>query len=73
MGVARATQSLDLLVIFEESINEEYYQPMMSLHRLRELEPKLVDKSDAEVAKIRDFLYESATLALDCYEEQKKN
>jgi len=73
VGVARATQSLDLLVIFEERINEEYYQPMMSLQKLRELEPKLVDKSDAEVAKIRDCLYEGAALALDSYAEQKKN
>ena len=40
---------------------------MISLNRLRELEPKLKDASDEEVAKIRDQLYELAQLTFDSH------
>lgn len=45
---------------------------MMSLERMRELEPSLSSKSDEEVAEIREALYELAELALDSYFEKKK-
>ena len=45
---------------------------MMSLKRIRELEPGLASKSDEEVAEIRDALYELAEIALDSYFEKKK-
>lgn len=45
----------------------------MSLEELRKLEPRLTNKSDEEVALIRDSLYVLAELALDSYDEQKKN
>lgn len=45
---------------------------MMSLERMRELEPNLASKTDKEVAEIRDALYELAEIALDSYFEKKK-
>ena len=41
---------------------------MISLHRLRELEPTLKHASDQEVAIIREKIYESAQLAYDSYQ-----
>ena len=46
---------------------------MMTLERMRELQPELANKSDKEVAEIRDSLYDLAELAFDCYIEEKKN
>jgi hypothetical protein len=44
---------------------------MMSLRRIRELEPKLQDLPDEQVALIRDRIYEMAHLAYDSYKEQR--
>lgn len=44
---------------------------MISLKRLRELEPKLVNASDEEVALIREKIYEMAHLAYDSYKEDR--
>lgn len=44
---------------------------MISLNRLRELEPKLKDASDEEVAVIREKLYQLAQLAYENYEDSK--
>ena len=44
---------------------------MLSLNRIRELEPKLRTLSDEEVVVIRDRIYEMAQLAYDSYKEQK--
>jgi hypothetical protein len=44
---------------------------MISLARIRELEPKLQNTSDAEVAVVREKIYQMANLAMDSYEEQK--
>jgi hypothetical protein len=46
---------------------------MLTLEELRKSDPKLANKSDEEVAKIRDLLYELGHIALDSYEEDKKN
>jgi hypothetical protein len=43
---------------------------MISLLRLRELEPKLKHASDQEVAVIREKLYEAAQLAYDSYQDR---
>lgn len=43
----------------------------MSLKRLRELEPKLANASDEEVALIRERIYEMAHLAHDSYKEER--
>ena len=37
---------------------------------MREIEPKLRDLSDGQVAEIRDLIYELAQLAYDSYKEQ---
>lgn len=42
---------------------------MISLDRMRELEPKLKDCSDEEVALIREKVYAMAQLAYDSYKE----
>ena len=42
---------------------------MISLKRIRELEPKLNNLSDKEVADIRERIYEMAQLAYDSYKE----
>lgn len=44
---------------------------MITLKRLRELEPKLMTASDQEVALIREKIYEMANLAMDSYQEHK--
>ena len=44
---------------------------MMSLARLRQLEPKLANASDEEVADIRTRIYEIAQLAVDSYQDTK--
>ena len=44
---------------------------MLSLNRIRELEPKLRTLSDEEVVVIRDRVYEMAQLAYDSYKEHK--
>lgn len=44
---------------------------MISLKRLRELEPKLMNASDQEAALIREKIYEMANLAMDSYQEYK--
>ncbi|MCC7160618.1 hypothetical protein IT399_02780 [Candidatus Nomurabacteria bacterium] len=44
---------------------------MISLERLKEIEPKLKDKSDEELVKIRDLLYGLAKLSLESYLEDK--
>jgi hypothetical protein len=44
---------------------------MLSLNRIRELEPKLKDCSDEEVAIIREKLYEMAQLSYDSYKEHR--
>ena len=44
---------------------------MISLNRIREIEPKLRDLSDEQVAEIRDRIYEMAQLAYDSYKEQR--
>jgi hypothetical protein len=44
---------------------------MMSLKRLREIEPKLRDLPDEQVAVIRDRIYEMAHLAYDSYKEHR--
>ena len=44
---------------------------MMSLKRIREIEPKLRDLPDEQVALIRDRIYEMAQLAYDSYREQR--
>jgi len=38
---------------------------------MRELEPKLQNSSDEDVALIREKVYQMANLAMDSYEEQK--
>jgi len=72
MGVARARSVLDLLVIFEEWIIQEYYQLMISLEKLKEIEPKLAGKTDEEILKIRELLYGLAELTLESYTESKQ-
>lgn len=44
---------------------------MISLRRLREIEPKLKHSSDEEVAVIREQLYQLAQLAYENYEDSK--
>lgn len=44
---------------------------MISLKRIRELEPKLKDASDEEVALIREKIYGLAQLAYDSYKEER--
>lgn len=43
----------------------------MSLKHLREIEPKLANASDEEVALIREKIYEVAHLAYDSYKEDR--
>lgn len=45
---------------------------MLSLEKLREIEPGLKDISDKELEKIRDQLYGIANLALETYFDDKK-
>lgn len=45
---------------------------MISLEKMRKIEPKLADKSDEELADIRDRLYEMAQLAYERYVDNKK-
>lgn len=40
---------------------------------MRKLEPSLEEKTDEEVAEIRDQLYGMAELAFESYQNQKKN
>lgn len=44
---------------------------MISLKRMRELEPTLRDRSDAEVADIRDRLYALAEFAMEIHHDSK--
>lgn len=44
---------------------------MITLKQLRELEPSLKDLPDEEVYRIRELLYDQATLALECFLETK--
>tara|TARA_B100001939_G_scaffold290812_1_gene262384 strand:+ start:283 stop:462 length:180 start_codon:yes stop_codon:yes gene_type:complete len=43
---------------------------MITLSRIREIEPSLRDASDEEVAQIRDQIYGLAQLAYDCYKKE---
>lgn len=43
---------------------------MISLDRLREIEPKLKNASDEEVALIREKLYEIGQLAMESYVDE---
>jgi len=45
---------------------------MISLEKLRELEPELAKVSDEELVKIRNLLYSLAELALESYVESKR-
>ena len=44
---------------------------MISLDRIRELEPKLKDASDEEVAIIRDYLYGLGQLLYETWEDEQ--
>lgn len=44
---------------------------MISLDRIRELEPKLKDASDEEVAIIRDYLYGLGQLLYETWEDER--
>ncbi len=44
---------------------------MISLEKLREIEPALKDMPDKELDHIRDLLYAHAKLALECFFEDK--
>lgn len=44
---------------------------MISLNRIRELEPKLKDASDEEVALIREKIYEMAQLTFERWRDEK--
>jgi hypothetical protein len=45
---------------------------MLSLEELRELEPELRKKTDAEVEETRNLLYQLAQLMLESYVDTKK-
>ena len=45
---------------------------MLSLEKLREIEPELKDISEKELEKIRDQLYSLANLALETYFDDKE-
>lgn len=45
---------------------------MISIEKLRQLEPTFENLTDEEVSKIRNLLYKFATLALETYMEKKK-
>lgn len=44
---------------------------MITLDRIRQLEPKLKDASDEEVAVIREYLYGLGHLMFETYQEEK--
>jgi len=44
---------------------------MISLERLKEIDPKLQGKSDEELTKIRNLLYGLGQLTLETYLERK--
>ena len=44
---------------------------MISLERLKEIEPKLQGKSDEEIIKIRNLLYGLGQLTLETFLERK--
>lgn len=46
---------------------------MISLEEMRKIEPKLIEKSDEELIKIRDLLYGLAKLSLESYFDVSKN
>gem|GEM_PF-2774374 len=45
---------------------------MISLEKLKEIEPKLAGKTDEEILKIRELLYGLAELTLESYTESKQ-
>lgn len=45
---------------------------MIPIEKLREIDPKLVGKTDAEVAEIRRLLYDLAELCFDTWKEEQK-
>jgi len=45
---------------------------MISLEKIREIEPRLKDKTDAEVEKIRGLLYSLGQLSLETYFDSKE-
>jgi hypothetical protein len=46
---------------------------MIPIEKLREIDPKLAGKSDAEIEEIRESLYGLAQLCFDTWTNDKKN
>lgn len=45
---------------------------MISLEEMRKRDSRLIEMSDEEVKKIRDYLYQLGNLAFDTWLEEKK-